>query len=90
MTDEDHESVVTFGGYDSKSYAKNMSNLVWIPVQDTYFWSTLMNGYRIGAEPKFENGRPSEYSIAATYAIFDTGTSLTYLPSSKIFLINTL
>jgi len=42
-----------------------------------------MNGYRIGKKSSYENGRSSEFTINPIYAMFDTGTSLTYLPSSN-------
>jgi hypothetical protein len=50
-------------------------------MEDMYFWSCLINGYRIGKKPTYENGRSSEFFITPGFAVFDTGTSLTYLPS---------
>jgi len=64
-------------------YARNPLNVAWISMEEGYFWTCLINGYRIGKKSTFENGRPSEYSITPGFAILDTGTSLTYLPSSN-------
>jgi hypothetical protein len=47
----------------------------WITVQDTYFWTTSITGVKIGT---------SEYALAATEdIIFDTGTSIGYIPKKE-------
>jgi len=85
MADDDEMSMMMFGGYDLQKYARDIKNVAWIPMEDMYFWSCLISGYRIGKKPTYENGRSSEFSITPVFAVFDTGTSLTYLPSCKDF-----
>ncbi len=85
MADDDDMSMMMFGGSDLDRYARDQNNIAWIPMEDMYFWSCLINGYRIGTKPTYENGRSSEFSTTPGYAVFDTGTSLTYLPSCNDF-----
>ena len=88
MTDDDYKSIVIIGGYDLQEFARDPNNVAWIPMEDLYFWTCLINGYRIGTNATYENGRPSEFSITPVYSVFDTGTSLTYLPSCNGFFKN--
>jgi hypothetical protein len=83
MVDQDHQSFVQIGDYDI-SFARNPKSLIWIDMIDSYFWSTESSGYRVGTSNTFENGFPSEFTTKPLPVIFDTGTSLSYLPACKI------
>jgi hypothetical protein len=75
MTFNSSTSFVDFGGYDDANMA-NAADLIWVELDDssTFFWDHTATGVKFGDD--------EEYAIEETFAIFDTGTSMTYLPDS--------
>jgi hypothetical protein len=71
------QSFIEFGGYEY-FYAKNTNNIIWFKLVDNFFWTVTCNAYKIGP---YKNGKTESYTISKSYVVFDTGSSLTYLPS---------
>lgn len=66
------------------TYMKNSNNLVWLNMATSLFWQNYVNAYRVGTSSKFANGDIAQYATpSASPVIFDTGTSMVYLPSCK-------
>jgi len=64
-------SKITLGGYDEeKNYYED--DLVWInAAHDSYYWESLVNAVKIGGK---------EFAIEDGRIIFDSGSSVLYLP----------
>jgi len=75
-------SLVQFGTY-STVLMRDSTNLVWMTVPTNLFWINKVDGIRVGTTGKFANGGDSQYATPkADPVIFDTGTSLVYLPAT--------
>ena len=68
----DQQSKITLGGYD-KSVVPNDTSFAYVDLIDTFYWSVRHTESTYGSTP---------LDFTATRAILDTGTSLTYFPSS--------
>ena len=65
-------------------YMRDPNNLITINMFPSLFWASKIDGIRVGSGT-FANGFPSQYATPKSdLAIFDTGTSLMYLPASKL------
>ena len=65
MSDNDkQQSYIEFGGYDPYK-AKNQSNIVWLKLEDNFFWTVKVNGYRIGnsSMPDENTKIPTQFTI---------------------------
>jgi hypothetical protein len=69
---EGTDSIITLGGYDTSKVA-NDTLFSWIDLSDTFYWRVILKGTTYGTK---------QLDISADRAILDTGTSLTYFPSS--------
>jgi Eukaryotic aspartyl protease len=83
MLNDKQQSMLEIGGYDSLNARDGENSIKWISLNDTFFWTTTIEGFRIGHSDLFSNGAPSSFQTRPYYAIFDSGTSLAYLPSCK-------
>ena len=53
----------------------NSTYLKWIPVQQTYFWTSNVTAFKVG------NATANQYALSTAYnIIFDSGTALGYFP----------
>lgn len=59
---------------------KNPSNILWLESMPGFFWTTLVGGYRYGRNSAAR--KPRSYQTDAFQAVFDSGTSMIYLPAS--------
>jgi hypothetical protein len=82
LSNTNNQSFVDIGNY-STSYMKDPSELQWFSMSAAYFWQYDVNAFRIGSSNTFSDGVTSGYATDSLNAIFDTGTSLLYVPSSK-------
>jgi arginine/ornithine N-succinyltransferase beta subunit len=81
MLGSEEPGVFEIGGY---SLDQARSPLVWLSLNESFFWMTTVDGFRIGnldSSPKNEGMATRSYR-----AIFDTGTSLTLLPKCKLYI----
>ena len=80
--DSNRKAEFTLGGYNIEKYAKDglfEDDVHWTNLLDNkYYWSVGFPGIEIEGE---------QFSISATYAILDTGTSLSVIPSADFTLI---
>jgi hypothetical protein len=74
------QSFVQIGAYDT-TYMKDSSNLIWLTdLVATGHWTHYVEAVRFGSGT-FETGLPSEFTFSEKIkGIFDTGTSLVYIP----------
>jgi len=62
---------------------KDPSNLIWLAMTTNLFWISKADGIRVGTSSTFGNGESAQYATpSVSPVIFDTGTSLAYLPAS--------
>lgn len=68
----DEESSLQLGTY-SNSYMRNAAELTWLDLPYNYFWYSTADAFRVGnSSGKYFTEQP---------VIFDTGTTLSYIPS---------
>ena len=80
------------GGY-STTYMRDQADLQWYDLVADEFWFTIpITGVRYSDQDVHPDNskKKTAYSIASTPVILDTGTTLSYIPSSKIALILTI
>lgn len=71
-------STLEIGGY------KEGQNMAWVELNDNMFWSTTLDAFKV--ERVGEGAVPESYKTRPFMTIFDTGTSLTYLPKCKKYI----
>jgi hypothetical protein len=57
--------------------------MIWLRVEPGYFWTIIINGFRIGNADSTSGGlfkKAKSFSINSFPAIVDTATSLIYVP----------
>lgn len=59
---------------------KDISQLFWFPVKNSYFWLSDITAYRIGDNDTFEDGTDAGFHFKPRNGLFDTGTTLLYFP----------
>ena len=77
ISDTSEYSVIEFGGSDLKKYSSNPAAAVVLNVDKTFYWSCNVAGYAV---TDYVN---NAVSSTGTTAIFDSGTSLSYIPACK-------
>ena len=81
MANEDKQSFVQIGDYTTE-YLKDEKSMVWLKSEDGYFWNTKIGGFRVGTQAAQSNmiNRARAFKLESFPAIFDTATSLIYVP----------
>jgi hypothetical protein len=81
LTNEDQQSFVQIGDYTTQ-YLKDPNNMIWLKSPADYFWSSTVSGFRVGDFSNNKNSfvSPKAFKINSYKAIFDTATSLVYVP----------
>ena len=88
LTTSTAESFVQIGSYDTK-YMKDPSNIVWINSPTNFYWNTNIGGFKYGTTKVLGLWERSfDFSTTTYSAIFDSGTSLIYLPYCNSPIIN--
>ena len=81
-------SFVDLGDYDTEAMKDgDISNIMWLqmPKEHLFWYSKNLTGIKIGSSDVFSDGRSTNYNYGKNYqypAIYDTGTSLIYVPES--------
>ena len=84
LANEDKQSFVQIGDYTTE-YLKDEKSMIWLKTEPGYFWSTKINGFRIGNQGGGSIfNKPKAFTTNTFPAIFDTATSLIYLPQCKL------
>ena len=83
-TNTEAQSFVQIGEY-STQYMRDRSSLIWMGIPSGYFWSVQITGFRVGSVTSsiFSVIQPVAFSFGSTQAIFDTATSLVYMPDCR-------
>jgi hypothetical protein len=60
--------------------------MIWLKSEPGYFWTTTINGFRVGTQEGTKRliNKVKQFSTQSFPAIFDTATSLIYLPQCKL------
>jgi hypothetical protein len=61
---------------------RNPEELVWINLPLNFYWTSYVSGFMVG-ENGYVKAFETSYKTATYPAIFDSGTSLIYIPNSK-------
>lgn len=77
ISDTSDLSILQFGGSDIDVYSSDPGEAVTLNLDDSYYWTISVENYAIGATYNSGSVTTSNHK-----ALFDSGTSLAYLPTS--------
>lgn len=78
LGDTTDQSVAIIGGSDLNTYSSDPTSAVTLTLNANFFWQDDVDSYSIG--------QTTTYTTAKKNVIFDSGTSLAYLPSCMLYL----